>query len=371
MARDKMNQRWTKSLDTKLKNVYNNRVAKGLVEKQRKAFETKWKALPPVNNELHSTNIEETRRVDGEIRRLALAIKETIDVEYPTRRSPIIAGGAIRDCVFGLTPRDYDIFLDVSDLPDDEKDDYVLMFADSVLKRLGQEREELVNLPFEEGKYSNGESTLQSFVVYTAQLPAGAVPGGFADVAEAADERDPWGDIWADQPAQPADQRPGGLDVQVGDRFEFNGGRFRVAAVNVAQGNNAVPGGLEGARVDAPRRIAAQFIGHNDDRLTGGPIAFLDYFDYPLVKAMFDPDTMEYVYTEAFTEVLDSKKMPLENKKAYTRAIGWINRFYPNRPVNITYIPKVENKVPWPVMNAVGSTGNQAYSNTNWVTYPR
>lgn len=53
---------------------------------------------------------------------------------YRDLRTPIIAGGSVRDTFFGLCPKDYDVFFDVSHLEEDERDDFVLMYMNDLLK---------------------------------------------------------------------------------------------------------------------------------------------------------------------------------------------------------------------------------------------
>lgn len=50
-------------------------------------------------------------------------------------RLPVIAGGAIRDIFFGLVPKDYDVFFDVSHIKDpDEKEDFVLNYLGDLVE---------------------------------------------------------------------------------------------------------------------------------------------------------------------------------------------------------------------------------------------
>lgn len=51
-------------------------------------------------------------------------------LKLPTEyRSPIIAGGAIRDIYFGMTPRDYDVFIDTRGMDKETAEDYLLYLA--------------------------------------------------------------------------------------------------------------------------------------------------------------------------------------------------------------------------------------------------
>lgn len=59
----------------------------------------------------------------------------------------IIAGGAIRDTVIGIPPKDFDLFLDVSDWTEEELSDNLLLFGDYLLENLRKgEDETLRNL---------------------------------------------------------------------------------------------------------------------------------------------------------------------------------------------------------------------------------
>lgn len=63
-------------------------------------------------------------------------MKTTGVQKFPELPCPIIAGGAIRDLLLGKVPKDYDIFVDISDLDKDEADDLLLLYANE-LSRVG------------------------------------------------------------------------------------------------------------------------------------------------------------------------------------------------------------------------------------------
>lgn len=49
-----------------------------------------------------------------------------------------IAGGAVRDSVFGYYPNDIDIFVGLGGFDEDEKDDILLLYGDAVMKKLAK-----------------------------------------------------------------------------------------------------------------------------------------------------------------------------------------------------------------------------------------
>lgn len=62
-------------------------------------------------------------------------IQETA-LEYPAMGRPLIAGGSVRDIMFGTALNDVDIFFDTSRLDPDERDDIILLFGLGVMERV-------------------------------------------------------------------------------------------------------------------------------------------------------------------------------------------------------------------------------------------
>lgn len=86
------------------------------------------------NREEYSFNKDITNRVFDNIKFLDEALKETVELPY------VIAGGAVRDGLLGLEPRDYDIFFDMSSiagLDEDELDDYIALLNFTFHERMG------------------------------------------------------------------------------------------------------------------------------------------------------------------------------------------------------------------------------------------
>lgn len=88
-----------------------------------------------------------------------------------TMRLPVIAGGAIRDIFFGLAPKDYDVFFDVSQIKDpDEQEDFVLSYMGDLLdiaKRKPNIGNDLVEASIEcLGANYRGVEDDNSFLVY-------------------------------------------------------------------------------------------------------------------------------------------------------------------------------------------------------------
>lgn len=302
MAKDKFQRMNQKRLDFDLKQVYTNRIDNVQVALVKTAFKKKYLSMHPVNNKLHSTDMETTETVDKTIRRIATAIKEVIDVEYPNRPYPLIAGGAVRDCVFGLSPRDYDVFVDVSELEEDERDDYVLLLSHGIMDKLGWNKDTdttIANVEYEEERYAtlpNGKP----FIVYNA------VDG--RPVPRARNDR------WFE------DFLNGGGHLQINERgnFEPVGGPPLAADDGPAE-----------PIAERPKFLPVQFIGRE---ITG--LTLLEDFDYAAVKCLFDPTTMEYVFADSFTELMTTKTMDLTDK-AFLRAKKWLNRFKTPMPIKL------------------------------------
>lgn len=100
---------------------------------------------------------------DQRIRTFARCLKETC---VQGVRCPIIAGGAIRDQFVGLVPADYDIFVDVSAISTDEKDDIVLLTALRLQDFMHTTGEELWHKDYTNVYQKGGTYETSSFIVY-------------------------------------------------------------------------------------------------------------------------------------------------------------------------------------------------------------
>lgn len=85
----------------------------------------------------HSCDKDMSLKVDNYIACLGAEIKkvhQSFSYDVPC---PVIAGGCIRDAVHGLMPKDYDIFLDITAVPEDDKDDVVNLFGTHLIDFMG------------------------------------------------------------------------------------------------------------------------------------------------------------------------------------------------------------------------------------------
>lgn len=81
--------------------------------------------------------------IDREVRAISRTLLKVISEQFPEIRVPIIAGGAIRDGVLCKSPKDYDIFIDLSpyETPE-EAEDQLLLIADALAKEMGRKASE-------------------------------------------------------------------------------------------------------------------------------------------------------------------------------------------------------------------------------------
>lgn len=232
-----------------------------------------------LNNPDLSENIKKSQQTEGHIRDIASAITVTRDKYFPEMRLPIIAGGAIRDVVFGTHPRDYDVFLDVSYLPKDEQEDATLVMLSGILTELDKT-----------GKYPS--------LTKSNMTQIGGI-GGDSSIYE----QDPsWKDFFVYENTPAVDEH---FDAQIEEWHDPH--EVRV--------------------VERPF-LSIQTIGNNDKRLSlEDPTEFLEYFDWPLVRAMFDPAINKFRFHTDFIEQLDKKKIVVDNKRTYERVNRWLLRF--------------------------------------------
>lgn len=267
-----MRTKWQKVLDNQLKTLYNNRCK---VKRMKTAEQILIDLTESVNKERSAT-------VDENIHAVGEAIKRARDKGFGSLRTPILAGGAIRDYVYGLTPQDYDVFLDVSDIPEDEQEDSVLLFGLRVI-------DELVNV--EGSKFlALTDNTLRR--------------------------------LGADNPYEREDAN---VDPRWKNFYVFETGPFdeRIQRIwNEDMNENA-----ERAN-DQYRFIKLQFIGHNDARLSKeDPTEFVEYFDYELVRCLFDPEIMAYRLHDDFVRVVNSKTLTVKEEQTARRVYDWTSRF--------------------------------------------
>ena len=106
-----------------------------------------------------------TDRVFHNINFLDEALKEVVE---PTGLSYVIAGGAVRDGLLGLEPKDYDIFLDLSpvaELEDEEREDFIALLNYTFHEKVGLQFPNVFETPWivSNPAYKDMES---NFLVY-------------------------------------------------------------------------------------------------------------------------------------------------------------------------------------------------------------
>lgn len=271
-----MRSKFQKVLDKQLQTLYNNRC-------KVKRMKTAEQILVDLTE---SVNKERSKTTDENIHLVGEAIKRARDKGFGSLRTPILAGGVVRDYVYGLTPNDYDIFLDVSSIPEDEQEDAVLLFGLRVIDEL---------TAADDSKFKALEdNTLRKLGV-----------------------DNPYGDAIGNTQA--------GTDPRWKNFYVFETGPFneriqRIWNEDVAEDANRAN--------DMFRFIKLQFIGHNDTRLSQeDPTEFVEYFDYELVRCLFDPEVMAYRLHDDFVKVVNSKEITVTDRRTRDRVIGWTNNF--------------------------------------------
>lgn len=200
-------------------------------------------------------------------------------------RCPIIAGGAIRDTVYGLTPKDIDVFFDTSSVPEDDREDFTLMVGLRTLEELSKiPKYEAFLLPLmrEHSKSINSfDSTYvtktktnqkewKTFFVYDGLFNTGLLDA-----------------LWNDLPEE--------VDDYVGEELI--------------------------------RSPSIQFIGRPEEFLSkDDPSGLLDTFDWSLTKGLFDPTTMKYHLSEEFLNQTTQATIEVSNNHEFERAYFWTLR---------------------------------------------
>ena len=246
-------------------------------------------------------------RATSEINRATIlnvgeAIRQVVNENFPQLRYPVIAGGAIRDTIFGLPIKDFDIFFDTAVFEAGEEEDIALLLIAMTCEKLAEhEYPKLRDVRFQPVGHKNqytvgeGDNLKEPFVVY---------------------ENYPYEN-------EPQQWVPGQVD-------------FLDEAI------------AEPARLYEFPQL--QVIGHNDQRLREDPVAFLEYFDYGLVRGLYDPSDLAFHLHPSLQETLVSKQLPYNNIKTQGRLFNFMDKLYTARGGNIvaeTYtmvdnLPKVD-----------------------------
>lgn len=137
-------QTYMKRLDNKRQAWYNNR--KGKPGKGIPVMFTKQNLIlnKDVVGDENSAYRESAQRTLNRVAAIAKAVKKTweefkFEGDLPP---PVLAGGAVRDMIIGIAPRDYDVFISLPQgLDKDEKDDLCLLFSKKVAEILGEDKE--------------------------------------------------------------------------------------------------------------------------------------------------------------------------------------------------------------------------------------
>lgn len=233
----------------------NKAFQRGLDKQRLSWYNSRGKQRKPVTEEdilsgKLSKDIDETKNVLSIISDIGEALR-TIPTKGVTPAPPILAGGAIRDLVFGLTPKDYDIFIDTSGVPLDEREDLVLLVGSYFLEEMVK-KEKFLGLSLDlvrKGEVYRKANPKKDFIVYENSK-----------------------------------------DTLAGIQF--------------------------------------QFIGHNDHRLTEDPPAFLEEFDWPLVKALYNPEDASFFFDKEFFSLLSSKEYTTDSHETFCRIKPWLDKFH-------------------------------------------
>jgi hypothetical protein len=87
-----------------------------------------------MNIQEFSTNINTSKDIDFAIKDTAYHLKKVFEDNFPNVKPPIIAGGCVRDYVFGTFHNNYDIFFDLSSLRGFLNEDDTTLLIASLLK---------------------------------------------------------------------------------------------------------------------------------------------------------------------------------------------------------------------------------------------
>lgn len=221
------------------------------------------KILPEYNTRHHLTELTVTHLAE-----LGDAILNAQKKSFGGVRTPIIAGGAVRDTVFGCQPKDFDIFFDVSSIHQEDRQDATLLFG----LRIMDELEKLPNF-----RLFKGVNLVEKGQNY----------------------------------GEPENLDPSWKEFYVADTNEFNGEEWGLWI-------------MEGEHHPVVQSHL-QFVGHVDKRLTDDPMTFLDSFDYPLVKCFYDPVDRLYKFQDEFVEAMKTRSFSVDSPTAFSRASGWEN----------------------------------------------
>ena len=293
----------------------NNKFNRMLLKKQLDFYsnrrkERKMKTLDElVVRMTESTTLYQSTQTGENIRDIGEAVKAAREKGFPILRTPIIAGGAIRDYVYGLKPEDYDIFIDVSKIAEEDQEDAVLLFGMRVI-------DELVK---------NHGTKFLSLEDTTLRKLGDEAPYGTDD-----------------NPNRHIDPRWKKFYVfETGD-FNERASRMRAEAIRERFGEQILLPENGTSEIDRNFQFPKiQFIGHNDDRLSqNDPLPFVEYFDYELVRCLYDPEVREFKLHEDFIRAATEKVLKSDDDRVRARIQSFLRRFpWRNDTATGNYVP--------------------------------
>lgn len=273
---------YQKHLDKSLLSLYTNRV------KRMRTEEDLVEKMKVTQSSTLSTIVDENIRAIGE------ALVEAKEKGFPILRTPIVAGGAVRDYVYGFYPKDYDIFFDVSKIPEDEQEDAVHLFGLRVVDALVARKN---------SKYLSLEDNVLHRIAPDEERDYGEIRDSINNHADPSWEKF---HVFETGPYSERIQRIWAQDMR--DNHEADNHRF----------------------------IKLQFIGRNDTRLSEeDPLPFVEAFDYDLVKGIYDPETKKYSLHKSFVDAHNSKKLVVDRPSTLARVNRQLYRYGKHFPCEI------------------------------------
>lgn len=230
--------------------------------------------------EQYSFNREVSEANKQSVLKVSTALNHALETELPDLGYGIVAGGAIRDTILGLPVNDYDIFIDVSSVSEDEKDDMALLLAD----RLRDLSEDVMG--------GAAFTNMYRYQPFEGEYHQNFIPKGEKQTTIKA--------IYC-------------LD------FELDMAAARAVDFE-----------------DIPI-IRAQVIAHDDQRIATNPLAFVDGFDYSLVRGLVYNGQWQFA-PELIAE-LESREITVETETCEARVRRWIDRHKYNYNIPYAIVP--------------------------------
>ena len=117
--------------------------------------------------------------------------------------------------------------------------------------------------------------------------------------------------------------------------------------------------------------IPVQLMGHRDALATTDPLKFVEKFDYGLVRALFNPETMKYSIHSSFFEELKTKNINFNGSRTKERVFSFLYKLKRETGESFTMNGETRNSiryasttVPWfPQYEAQAIRNNVAFQN--------